>query len=190
MNGPRRLHAVVVHESMFHNTEAVARAVAHGLEREGFEVTTVPVVSAPPLETLTADLLVVGAPTHAFSLSRPSTREDAVRRGADPTSARTGVRDWMTAARPTAAVHRPLAAMFDTRVQQTRHLPKSAASRGRHLLQHLGLTVLVPPQGFLVGGLQGPLLDDELEHAVTWGRVLARRCQDHLTAGAVEHGGS
>lgn len=186
MTGAGRPTAVVVHESMFHNTEAVARAVAHGLELEGFDATTVPVVSAPALETLTVDLVVVGAPTHAFSLSRPSTREDAVRRGADPAAARTGIRDWMAAATPSRTTQ-PLAAMFDTRVQQTRHLPKSAASRGRHLLQHLGMTVLVPPQGFLVGDLKGPLLDDELEHAVAWGRLLARRCQDHLTAVAVEH---
>lgn len=187
-----RLNALIVYESMFHNTESVAHAVARGLEIEGFETRTVPVAAAPPLDTVVADLLVVGAPTHAFSLSRSATREDAVHRGADPALIRTGVRNWLAAAAPRRVLgapggpgspRRPLAAMFDTRVRQTQHLPKSAASRGRHLLQRLGLTVLVHPRGFLVDDLQGPLLADELDHAVAWGRSLARTCREHLAAG-------
>ncbi|MCW2818488.1 MAG: hypothetical protein JWR42_1275 [Marmoricola sp.] len=179
------LSALVVYESMFHNTESVAHAVARGLEAEGVHTRTVPVTAAPALGSVDADLLVVGAPTHAFSLSRPATRQDAVRQGADPAVASTGVRNWLAAATPRRAVARPVAAMFDTRVRQTRHLPKSAASRGRPLLRRLGLTVLVPPRGFLVDDLHGPLLEDELEHAVAWGRSLARTCQDHLAAEAV-----
>lgn len=190
MTGLMEPTAVVVYESMFHNTESVARAVAAGLKLEGFSTTTVPVRSAPALDTVVADLLVVGAPTHAFSLSRPATRDDAVQQGADPESARTGVRDWLAAGTPATSGQRPLAAMFDTRVHQTRHLPKSAASRGRHLLQRLGLTVLVPPQGFLVGDLHGPLLDDQVESAVAWGRAVARSCQDHLAAAVVERQGN
>ena len=189
MNGPEGPTALVVFESMFHNTESVALAVVRGLELEGFVARAVPVVSAPSLDAVATDLLVVGAPTHAFSLSRPATRDDAVRRGADPEAARTGVRDWLVAARPTPARRRPLAAMFDTRVQQTRHLPKSAATRGRHLLRRLGLTVVVPPQGFVVEDLQGPLADDELEHAVAWGRDLGRTCLEHLGAEAAARGG-
>ena len=41
------------------------------------------------------DLLVVGAPTHAFSLSRPGTREEAVRQGAPAEHARTGIPEWL-----------------------------------------------------------------------------------------------
>ena len=42
-------------------------------------------------------LLVVGAPTHAFSMSRPSTRLDAVRQGADAQRAAWGMREWLGA---------------------------------------------------------------------------------------------
>ena len=73
--------AVVVYESMFGDTETVAHAVARGIQDvmdvEVREVSQVLDGVDPSVE-----LLVVKAPTHAFGLSRPSTRADAVRHGA------------------------------------------------------------------------------------------------------------
>ncbi len=113
----RELTALVVHESMFHNTATIAEVIAEGLTAEGMSVTSVDVADAPPLETVDVDLLVIGAPTHAFSLSRPSTREEAVRQGALAEHARTGVREWLAAA-PSHPANADLAAVFDTRVTQ------------------------------------------------------------------------
>ena len=62
---------------------------------EGMSVTCVDVADAPPLESVEVDLLVVGAPRHAFSLSRPGTREEAVRQGAPAEHARTGIPEWL-----------------------------------------------------------------------------------------------
>lgn len=63
---------------MFGNTRAVAEAVAQGL---GSAMTVELVeVSAAPLESQDVDLLVVGGPTHAFGMSRPTTRSDAAGR--------------------------------------------------------------------------------------------------------------
>ena len=76
------LRALLVYESMFGSTQAVAAAVADGLRAEGVETELVDVRHAPAAREAAFDLLVVGAPTHAFSLSRPSTRQDAVRQGA------------------------------------------------------------------------------------------------------------
>ncbi|WP_445257433.1 hypothetical protein [Nocardioides aurantiacus] len=185
MTAVGRPTALVVYESLFENTETIARAVARGLVLEGFLTTTACVASAPPLARVQSDLVVVGAPTHAFSLSRPRTRQDGVRQGASGARAETGVRDWLAAAGSSAGPRRPLTVMFDTRVSQTQHLPKSAASRGRHLLQHLGFTVIAPPRGFLVEGIRGPLLDQEVENAVAWGRGLATSCRHQVTAEAV-----
>ena len=106
MNTPT-LTALVVHESMFHNTATVAEVVAASLTAEGMSVTCVDVADAPPLESVEADLLVVGAPTHAFSLSRPGTREEAVRQGAPAEHARTGVREWLAAAPSSRGETRP-----------------------------------------------------------------------------------
>lgn len=181
-----RSGALVVYESLFENTETIAHAVARGLVLEGMGATVVAVGAAPPLRHVDLDLLVVGAPTHAFSLSRPRTRQDAVRQGASSASSATGVRDWLAVAGATpSSRNRPLAAMFDTRVRATEHLPMSAASRGAHLLQHLGLALVARPQGFVVEGLRGPLREEEVGHAVAWGRGLARACQQRLAASDV-----
>ncbi|BBH69955.1 hypothetical protein ACTI_66400 [Actinoplanes sp. OR16] len=72
------MKALVVYESMFGNTEAVARALAEGLG-ESLDVIVADVQDRPAVGD--ADVLVAGAPTHAFSLSRPSTRADAAGKG-------------------------------------------------------------------------------------------------------------
>ena len=63
--------ALVVYESMFGNSEKVARAVAQGVA-EVMPVKLVEVTVAPT-ELEGVDLIVAGGPTHAFSMSREST---------------------------------------------------------------------------------------------------------------------
>ena len=57
-------NALVVFESMFGNTEAVANAIADGLKEQG-AVRVVEVGEAPDGLPSGVDLLVVGGPTHA-----------------------------------------------------------------------------------------------------------------------------
>ncbi|WP_296605188.1 hypothetical protein [Nocardioides sp.] len=123
-----RPRALVVYESMFGCTESVTRAVVEGLEQGGVDVVVAEVRDAGRAGEEEYDLLVAGAPTHAFSLSRPGTRQDAVRQGARPDRAETGLREWITALGPDEGRHRPAAA-FDTRVTKVRHLPKAASTR-------------------------------------------------------------
>ena len=183
----RNLTALVVHESMFHNTATIAEAIARGLAAESAEVTCVDVADAPPLQNLDADLLILGAPTHAFSLSRPSTRDDAVRQGAPAEHARTGIREWLAAAaHPTNA---GLAAMFDTRVAKVRKIPKAAGTRGGHLLKRLGFTLVRRPEPFLVDDVKGPLVDGEVERAEQWGRQLARDARQQLSVAVSKNTG-
>ena len=60
--------ALVIHESMFGNTETIARAVAAGLATvPNFEVKVVDVQLAEA-DLAGVDLLVLGGPTHAFGL--------------------------------------------------------------------------------------------------------------------------
>jgi flavodoxin len=175
--------ALVVHESMFHNTADIAEAIAGGLAEEGVLVSSADVADAPTLDSVDVDLLVVGAPTHAFSLSRPSTREDAVRQGAPAERAGTGVREWFEAAHADKGRHR-LAAMFDTRVTKVRKLPKAAGTRGGHVLKRIGFTLVERPEPFLVDDVQGPLVEGEIERATEWGRALARDLRERLAVSA------
>lgn len=173
MSAEKQLRALVVYESMFGCTEEIAQAVAEGLRIEGFAVHLTDVRNAPPAEGDDVDLLVVGAPTHAFSLSRPATRADALRQGARVGSDSTGLREWLEARKSGTSPNGRLAAAFDTRVTKVRRLPKAASTRAGHLLIRQGYELVSRPTAFLVDDTRGPLVAGEIGHAVTWGRVVA-----------------
>jgi len=92
------------------------------------------------------DLLVVGAPTHAFGMSRPGTREDAVSQseGAGVVSTGDGLREWPAAVQVPAQVW---AATFDTRMDKPT-VPGSAACAAGRRLQHLGGRAVAPGMSF------------------------------------------
>lgn len=164
------MRVLVVYESMFGNTKTVARAVAEAMA-ETLPVDFREVGSAPDLGQVEVDLLVVGAPTHAFSLSRARTREDAATKtGHGVISRERGVREWLDA---TSSARVPFAT-FETHVRKP-NLPGSAASAAAKRLRKLGGTEFDKPQTFYVDGMEGPLLDGELEKAAAWGESLARR---------------
>jgi hypothetical protein len=176
------MRALVVYESMFGNTQAVARAVAAGLaSADGMDdVGLVEVGTAPAQVGDDVDLVVVGAPTHAFSLSRPSTRKDAVAKSGEPlVSTGLGLREWL------AGLDRSdrhlQAAAFDTKVDRPR-LPGSAARAAARRLRRLGMALVVRPATFRVDGMTGPLLDGEVDRAWGWGGDLGARVVHSATA--------
>ncbi|WP_309647367.1 hypothetical protein [Nocardioides sp.] len=178
MNHPVDVRALVVFESMFGNTATVARCVTEGLEEGGLDVTALGVRDAAGVDPSGFDLLVVGGPTHAFSLSRPGTRQDAVRQGAPPAAAEgDGLREWI-ATMPLGHGH--LLATFDTRVTKLRHLPKAASSRAARLITRRGFRLVSRPTGFVVTDIQGDLVDGETERATAWGRLLALETRHRL----------
>lgn len=163
------MNAIVVYESMWGNTEAVASAVAEGL---GQGVAALEVSDAPGALPDDVDLLVVGGPTHAFSMTRPSTRQEAVKQGAGTTHADRGIREWLDAL---PRSDRLSVATFDTRVAKVRHLPGSAARKAAKEVRRRHLGHLVDTESFYVEDSPGPLLDGELDRAREWGDRLANR---------------
>jgi hypothetical protein len=171
------LRALVAFESMFGNTERVARAVAAGLRLEGID-TKVFNVSQPEAVDLTGvDLLVVGAPTHGFSLSRPVTRHDAVRQGGRLAAEGVGVREWL---RTLDHSDRRLVATFDTRMTRVRYLPACASRRAARELTEHGHTMVSVPMGFLLKDVSGPLESREIDRAIAWSRRVAAEAQSRL----------
>jgi hypothetical protein len=166
----RSMKALVVYESMFGNTEEIAQAIGAGLA-EDMEVEVQAVAKAPRTVPSGVELLVVGGPTHAFSMSRQSTREDAVKQGANATPS-IGVREWLE-----ALPHRSGTATvttFDTQVDGARHLPGSAAKSAARRARRHGFTHVERGESFYVHGTAGPLVDGETERARDWGRKVAR----------------
>jgi hypothetical protein len=160
------MRGFVVYESLFGNTAQVAQAVADGMKKH-LEVELHNVAEEVLPED--ADLLVVGGPTHAFSMSRASTREDAVKQGAkaDPS---TGLREWLDGL-PEGS--NTMFAAFDTRVEMVRRLPGSAAKAAAKVARKRGYQPLTRPESFYVRDTPGPLLDGEVQRAEVWGAQLA-----------------
>lgn len=168
------MKAVIVHESMFGNTEALAVAVGEGLTGVGAEVVLVDVGAATAGALVGFDLLVLAAPTHALALSRPESRREAVVRGGDPRHVAAGVREWLDDidTHLPASSGSPAVAVFDTRVSKVRHWPGSAARQAERIVRRHGSVVLARTS-FFVRDVSGPLVDGELARARTWGSSLA-----------------
>lgn len=165
------MYALVVYESMFGNTQVIAKAVAGGLS-SGMDAEFAEVGAAPKVIEGNVDLLVVGGPTHAFGMSRPRTRQTAAEQAEQGlVSTGIGLREWLDAVeRGTESV---AAAAFDTRIEKPHWLVGSAGRGVEKRLRRLGLRVVAPSESFYVAGTPGPLLDGEEERARRWGEELA-----------------
>ena len=162
------MRTLVVYESHYGNTKSIAEAVAFGLagDVEIYEVGCAPTRLGPDV-----GLVVVGAPTHAFGLSRPGTRHSA---GAS--SDAIGIRDWLERLSISDVT---ATAAFSTRIFRPRVPGSAARSIGRRL-DRMGVPVIVPPVDFFVHGTDGPLLQTERERALRWGARLGRRLRPML----------
>jgi len=67
------MKALVVYESIFGNTRRVAESIGGGLAPVG-EVSVLPVAETSRAQVMSADLLVVGGPTHMHGMTRPRSR--------------------------------------------------------------------------------------------------------------------
>lgn len=169
----RAPNAEIVFESFFGNTRRVAEAIADGMQAH-LPAVLVDVRQAKP--AVDHRVLVVGAPTHAHSLSRPSSRREAEIWARDlgkhlvleHGSKETGIREWAETG-PVATLGY---AAFDTRVDMPRIFTGSAAAAITKRLQRAGRRELVRPESFLVDK-DSHLLPGELERAHDWGVTIA-----------------
>ena len=173
------MRAVIIYESMFGNTHAIADAIGKGIG-QGLEavdnVVVVPVVDAGREQLGDADLLVVGGPTHFHGMSRTRTRKWAATTAQKPKNDLVldrdaqgpGVSDWLTSL---GHGHTKFAA-FDTRFNGPAVL-RGRASRiiNRKLRRH-GFEVVAKPESFFVT-LQNHLVLGEEARAQEWGKRLA-----------------
>jgi hypothetical protein len=170
---PELPKATIVYESIFGSTRQVAHAIAEGIGDNA--ATRVMSVADAPSSLLEIDMLIAGAPTHAHGLSRPSTRAEAARWGADihrhlhlePDATQTGMREWLT-----GCSHVPLRfAAFDTRADMPELFTGSAAGRIDKALKRLGSQRALPKMSFLVDG-ESTLQPGQLHEARDWGRSI------------------
>ncbi|MGF1595503.1 MAG: flavodoxin family protein [Acidimicrobiales bacterium] len=171
------MKAIVVYESMYGNTHVVAEAIAEGLSPLG-QVDVVSVEDATAELVGTADLLVVGGPTHAHGMSRPATRASAIEAAADDPdldldddAEGQGLREWFDSLAPFDD-RAPLAAAYDTRVKGPSVFTGRASKGIDKRLRHLGCTMVAEPRSFLVD-THNHLLGNEEAQARAHGQRLA-----------------
>jgi len=155
---------------MFGATKALAEEIAEALGGVGpVRVVEVGALAAEGHEIpADVDLLVVGAPVHAFGLSRDSTRREATKEQSPVISATIGVREWLDHISLRQGLR---CAAFDTKVVTPR-LPGSAAKAIDKQLRGAGAVRACPPRTFSVHGKSGGLVDGELAAAHTWAGTL------------------
>jgi hypothetical protein len=177
------LKIMIVYESMFGVTRQVAEAVERGAKSVAGNRVAVSlrrVSEVQPEEVMELDVLVVGAPTHAQTLSRPETRAVAAKWAADPGRSLTlepdaledGVREFLPTLHPTDADF----VAFDTRVDAPEVFTGSAARSIRRRLVKKGLEALLPAESFLVTK-DGSLVDGEERRAEDLGRALVEKAR-------------
>ncbi|HET9102525.1 MAG TPA: flavodoxin domain-containing protein [Solirubrobacteraceae bacterium] len=163
------MSALIVYESMYGNSRAIAEAIAAGIGDA-----EVHAVSRVPHDFHRHELLVVGGPTHAHGMTTERSRQaaaEADRAHLEPGATDgPGLRQWIAEIPRSCAGS---AAVFDTRADHAAWLTGSAAHAIARRLRHRGYDVIAA-ESFLVSGNAGPLAGGELERARAWGEGLTR----------------
>jgi flavodoxin-like protein len=170
------MRALVVYESMYGNTRTVADAIGAGLA-VSYEVSVVRVGKVTPELLDGVDLLVVGGPTHVWSLSRPNTRRSAAQAAEKPASAlhlepdaaETGLREWLPTLEHTSD---RAAAAFDTRMPGPGMFTGRASKAIARRLRRLGYRMAVRPESFQVSRAN-EMLPGEPARAREWAEQIA-----------------
>jgi len=142
------MRALIVYDSVYGNTEKIARAIAEAITPSG-EVKVLRASEANPSELASTDLLIVGSPTH----------------GGRPTPA---IQDLINKAPKLQGIN---VVAFDTRIptKLVRVFGYAAGRIAGHLTKKGGV-LIASPEGFFVTGSKGPLKEGELERAAGWAK--------------------
>lgn len=162
------MKAVVVYESLWGNTAAIARAIAEGIGPEARALSTAQATAA---ELAGVDLIVAGAPVIGFRAPSDQTLKqlglNRVKEKAAPDLSQPSMRSWLDALPPGQG----RSAAFETRIWWSPGSATSAIERG---LAKAGYPSFAKAGRFIVKGKHGPLRAGELERAKQWGARLAQ----------------
>lgn len=167
------MSALVVYESVYGNTRAVAEAIGKGIG----DALVLPVSEVSPEQARSCRLLVVGGPTHMHGMTTKRSRElaaEAARHDGEVeveahADSEPGLRTWLHTLPGGDGI---AAAAFDTRLDSSPLLTGRASHGVATRLRRRGYELL-GSESFLVSASEGPLVTGELERARRWGAALA-----------------
>jgi len=154
------MKALIVYDSMYGNTEKIAKAIGHAIVDD---VKVLPISEANLTKLESIDFLIIGSPTQGFR----------------PTKSVQAFIDNL----PDNALKGKNVAAFDTRIpahevgrglRQIMKMGGYAAPRIARALEKKGGNLAAPPEGFFVEDKEGPLKAGELERAAGWAKELAK----------------
>ncbi len=150
------MKTLIIYDSVYGNTEKIARAIGEGIALSG-EIKIVRPDEVNLSELTSFDLLIVGSPTQ----------------GGRATPA---LQEFLNKI-PANALQNINVAAFDTRVKNfIAKLFGYAAGRIADSLKDRGGQLAVPPEAFIVMGTKGPLKEGEVERATAWAKgILANK---------------
>jgi len=165
------MKAVVVYESYWGNTAAVARAIAEGI---GPDAKALHTDEATTEAIAGAGLVVAGSPIFAFALPNEKTRSDMAARPdnkapSPPDMSHPLLRTWLETLPQAGAGAK--AAAFETGFKLS---PGGAAGKILKMMEAKGYQRVARKQRFLVKMSYGPVKDGEIDRAKAWGAELAK----------------
>lgn len=159
--------ALIIVESYFGNTRAIAEAVAAGLLDGGAEAQVVDVDQAPSTLPAGLDLLVLGAPTHNRGLPTATSRAKACEQKGTRGSSH-GIGEWLGSTALPASLN---VSAFDTVISRGWLSGSAAKAIAKTLQRHQGRRT-ASVRSFVVTASKGPLAGGEETDARSWGREL------------------
>jgi hypothetical protein len=165
------MKAIVVYESYWGNTAAVAKAIAEGLGADARAMNT---DEAAGEALAGVGLIVAGSPIIAFSLPTAKMRSDMAAKPhkeapAPPDLSHPLLRTWLEGLPQAGAGAR--AAAFETGFKLS---PGGSAAKILKMLEEKGYQPAAKKQRFIVKGSFGPVKEGEIERAKAWGAELAK----------------
>ncbi len=159
------MNACVIYDSVYGNTEQVARAIAQALGSPE-TVAVLRAADVQPARLAGVQLLIVGSPTQRFRPTAPiGNLLQAI-----PANGLKGVKvaAFDTRLAWSTIEQTPVLAFFVRLFGAGAYAARSIADR----LKGKGGWLAVPPEGFVVTGMEGPLAAGELERAAGWARQI------------------
>ncbi len=158
------LSTLVIYDSAYGNTEKITRTIAAALNPEA-PVKVIQVTQVEPDQLQGVELLLVGSPTQRFN---PTTAITTFLKNISQNDLK-GVK----------------VAAFDTRLTEAEidkvrilaffvRIFGYAARPIANQLKKKGGELILPPEGFYVEGMEGPLVAGEPERAAEWAQTLLR----------------
>lgn len=145
------MNVIILYDTKFGNTEAIAKAIGEGMKEVGFDDVLVQNGGKTTHnELLESDIWIFGCPTHRGKTSSHFKR----------------LLKWMSK----DTIPDTYGFAFETRLEESEG---GAARIIQEVMEGAGIEIINEPESFIVLGKEGPIADGEERRAMTLGRKIA-----------------